>query len=362
MKNKVGFDFVCERGFTELELNSAGEIRPCCSSWTEDIVFGNIFHDDVDSIINSEKAKEFRRSILNKTYTGCKADICVGAHPIEEEKLKSICDEEGRVSKFCELFNFGHDPHCNLKCIICRDHHMTNTEEQVEEFDSLIPSHFLPLLKDAQKIRILCSGELFASKHSRNLAKAIATTYPEIKFVIGSNGVLFDEANCKELDILDKLEEVTISVHAVTEKTYNQIAVGGDYKRVWKNIEWLASLKRENRIKFVGLVFTLSKYNYKEMAKFLKKCKELDLEGVFFEYRPTGSEMAKHYKDMAVWEPENKEYNKFVKILSDPIFDSVHCSLSHQLQTIRKKEQTKSNFIDKILIFFTQKKMNKKTR
>ncbi len=341
-------DFICGQGFKVVELKENGDITPCCPVWTNFYSFGNVFESNIENIMNSDKAKKFRKSIINKTYEFCNTERCVGKHAISEIELKNICKEDGTALKFPETFSFGHDRCCNLLCIFCRDHNWMNTNEEVNKLNSLIDSHFLPMLKDAKNVKMLASGELFASTHGRKLAKRITEEFPNIKFDIVSNGILFDEKNCKELGILDKLARVTISVHAGTEKTYNKLIRQGNYKRLWENINWLASLKKQNKIENLELVFTITHLNFKEMKIFAKKAKALDLEFKFFEYRKEEGEFSKNYNKTAVWLPQNKYYKKFIKIISDPIFDDPNCYISANIINLRKENIKKENIIEKI--------------
>ncbi len=341
-------DYICGQGFKEVELKENGDITPCCPVWTNFYSFGNVFENSIEEIMNSEKAKNFRKSIINKTYEFCNTERCVGKHAITKEELEKICKEDGTAIKFPETFSFGHDRCCNLLCIFCRDHNWMNTEEEVKKLDNLIDSKFIPMLKDAKNVKMLASGELFASRHCRNLVKKITQKYPNIKFDIVSNGILFDEENCKELGIIDKLSRVTISVHAGTEKTYNKLIRHGNYKRLWKNINWLASLKNQNKIDNLELVFTITHLNFREMKIFAQKAKKLNLEFKFFEYRKEEGKFSKNYDKTAVWLPQNKHYKEFLNIISDPIFDDPNCHLSSNIINLRKNNPTKETIIDLI--------------
>lgn len=328
-------NFVCGQAFKEIELKENGNITPCCPVWTNFYTFGNIFESNIEEIMNSIKAKEFRKSVINKTYQFCNTNRCIGAHSISKEELERFCESDGTLKKFPETFSFGHDRCCNVQCVFCRDHNWMNSDEDVNKLNSLIDSHFLPLLKDTKLIKMLTSGELFASRHARTLVKSITKNYPNIKYNIVSNGILFDKHNCTELGLNGKLNQVTISVHSSSKATYNKLVRNGDYDRLWKNIHWLNSLKKSGELNKLDLVFTINHLNYHEIVDFAKQASDLDIEFKYFEYRKEEGQFANLYDEAAVWLPNNKYHKKFIRLLKNPIFDSPLCHLSENMIELR---------------------------
>ena len=56
-------NYICGQGFKEVELKENGDITPCCPVWTNFYSFGNVFENSIEEIMNSEKAKNFRKSL-----------------------------------------------------------------------------------------------------------------------------------------------------------------------------------------------------------------------------------------------------------------------------------------------------------
>lgn len=347
MCNEQKFDFICNRAFKEVELKENGDITPCCPIFTNFYTFGNIFNDDIENIMNSERAKEFRRSIINKEYTYCNTDKCIGANAIADKELAEYVIDDGTALKYSEVFSFGHDRCCNLLCVFCRDHNWMNSEEEVSRLNSMIDSHFIPLLRDTKIVKMLASGEVFASRHGRLLVKTITRTLPKIKFNIVSNGVLFDKKNCEDLGLIGKLNQVTISVHSASKKVYDKLIRNGNYEKVWANIEWLNSLKASGNLELLDLVFTITHLNYQEMAIFAKRAVSLGIEFKFFEYRKEEGKFSEQYEEAAVWLKTNKRHKKFLKVISDPVFDSPLCHLSENIKAIRNEYINNMNFIQR---------------
>jgi radical SAM protein with 4Fe4S-binding SPASM domain len=327
--------FTCRKAFCTVEVHADGRVFPCCPSWVNDYSLGNIYESDFESIWNSEKAIEFRKSIINRKYTWCNLSMCQGTSLFHSgESASTFGSPDGKASLYPEYVKFCHDKTCNLHCITCRDEVIANTAEKAEELDALIESHFLPLLKDAKTVALNGEGEFLASRHCRRLVKEITERYPQIKFALCSNGVLCDEKNCAELGILDRISSVQISVNAATQETYEKIMLGGNFNRIRQNIEWLSSLKKEGKIDALRLVFVVSSINYREMKAFMEWAIELDAIVDFWEYRPWGNTMAKDYDRYAVFDPKHREYRRFARILKDDIFKHPNCCRDGELRGV----------------------------
>lgn len=334
-KNKM----VCLKAFNNIEVHPNGDIYPCCPEYVNGFSFGNIFEEqDFEKIWNSTKAQSFRNSILNKTYSYCNLGLC---------RFKSITQDNNyglslKVKAYPEIIKFSHEVQCNVCCITCRDKQYFTESSQIKNLNSMIDPMFLPMLKNAKIVWLNGSGEIFAGKHCRTLVKAIVNAYPDLKFGIHSNGLLFDKKNCDELGITNRIDCAEISIHAATKKTYDKIVRGSDFEKVMNNIRWLVSLKNEGKIKCIRLDFVITSLNYKEMVAFQKLANNLNVNTSFTTFRPWGSELSKKYNSVAIFESFHPKYNDFVKVLSNQIFMSPNCSLQNSLRGLKKVSKCKT--------------------
>ncbi len=348
------FISVCHNPFNNIEIQSDGNIYPCCADYCKHHSFGNIFEEsDFEKIWNSEEAIKFRTSLLNKDYSVCNLGYC---HFNCKQKIDTPSNYTPIMQKYPEYVKFCHEIQCNVRCITCRDKQCYSSKEQTEKLNSLIEPMFLPILKDCKVVTLNGSGEVFASKHCRTLVKAIVEKYPDIKFGIHSNGLCFDKRNCDDLGITDKIEYAEISIHAATKHTYDKIVRDSNFDKVMKNVEWLAGLKKQGKINRIQLDFVITSINYKEMKAFQQFANKLDVETSFTTYRPWGSKLANNYNKVAVFEKTHPEYNKFVKIVQDKIFKSPNCRMQNTLKHLKPVSKSislkyKSNIDDKSLLF-----------
>lgn len=318
----------CKSAFENVEIHLNGDVFTCCPSWVSMFSLGNVFQENFENIINSQKAIEFRKKILNDDYSLCDRKRCINFEFCDKSKFSETV-EYPKFVKFC------YDKECNYRCITCRDSSFTNSEAELNFYDSKIYDVFLPILKNAEIVSLSGSGDPLVSVHSRNLIKAIIQEYPNIKFELHTNGSRFNHAIiCDNLGILNQLSRVLISVHAATEETYKQITKRGNFTNVLKNIEWASELKKQRKIDKVSIIFVVHQLNYKEMPDFAKLAEKLGIESIFWGVTDWGTSFTSQYKEIAVFEKNHPEFYKLKEIISNNIFQNPSCTLSPQLKEI----------------------------
>ena len=324
----------CRTPFQYLEVHFDGNVSLCCPTFQNPCFVGNIFEcNSFEEIWNGESAIELRKTILDGSYKRCKLDLC---RYRKSQNQKQVTTVNTYVEKYPTIVFFCHDQQCNVRCVMCRDKQIVTDSKRQKFLNSLIQPIFLPMLKDARLVTLNPGGEFFASKHMILLAKNITKYYPHIKFHIFSNGIEFNKRNCDKIGITDKLNFAEISLHAATEKTYNKIVLGGNFKKVMNNIRWLSSMKRSRKISFIRINFVISSINYEEMPAFQKLIDELDCSSSFTLYQPWNSKMANQYDEVAVFNPKHPKYNHFLEILQDKVFDSPNCVMQNCLVELRR--------------------------
>lgn len=335
----------CKVPFKEAVVDPFGEVFLCCPPNINNYSVGNILEQPFDEIWNGEKARNFRKTIIDNSYKFCNVESCSFDAPryTEAESLTEVAP----YPKFVSLCI---DCTCNLKCIMCREGPLRNNIEP-EKIRSLIDKTFIPMLSNAGNLALLGTGEIFVSEICQELAAKACKKYPELKLVLWTNGVFCNEKNIEKLGGFDKIKQIRVSFHAATEQTYDKIMVGGDYNQVLSNLKWLSDLKKQNKIKTeIELVFVVFSLNYKEMKEFLQLCIELDFNAVFWEVqnRNDYSLVCNNFEEYNVFDESHREYDDFVKTLQDPIFDSEKCLMNDLLKNIREKGAPKGGIINSL--------------
>lgn len=290
---------ICGVPFTEITVHhdSYGikdlSVVPCCGAWLKTsstsypfpIEEGKDHTIDVLGAWNSDKYKEFRKSILDRTYRYCKKDTCphwfegkLPEPPPEAlpyiEKGETHLDYPPILARVCI------DKACNLNCPSCRSIKKTESEIYTEE-------RFLSFFTcGIKQIYLNGSGELFVNKSMlKVLRKFSSKEYPHIEaFHIITNGTAFNRTNWYSLspDFIRLLREVIVSVDSPHKETYEKLRVGGNFDITLKNLEFIAGLRRDNLIKKLILTDVLQKANIHEVADFVRFAHSLNADMVNF--------------------------------------------------------------------------------
>lgn len=333
----------CISPFSLAEISANGNVYPCCPRYIGFYSFGNIYEQTFEEIWNSEKANEFRQKIINNDYSLCNKNLCVGAiyenFPVKNHKL---------------TLRLAYDNVCNVACRTCRDkivnenNDSTSIQQKEEIFKKIIP-----ILKDVKEVQLSTSGDIFTSNHSKKLIKYISENYPNIKFIIDTNGVLITPKMYNELKLKNKIQEIHISLPGIREKTYNNIVRYGNLQQVLKNIKFLSGEKEKGCINNITIVNVIHKENYKDMPKIAIFAKKNNVNVFFATYQPWEQTlMHKKYKDLAVWEPENPEHNNFLKILSNHNLYNQNCLLQGNIKILRDSLSPKKSILRDFLDSF----------
>ncbi len=326
----------CLNPFTRLEITLNGSCYFCCTSYVKnEEPIGNIFNQSVEEIWYGEKATEFRKSVLDDSYSKCNLNVC----PLEFEK-NSFENEDYLNPPYPKFVGLNYVKACNVRCVICRDDLFYESKENTEYYNQF-KDKIVKLCSKAQKVFINGCGELFVSKHLRDVCREIVEINPDVKFNILTNGLLFDENHIKDFCFYSKNGHiVSVSIHAAKKKTYEKIMRGGNWEVLQKNLSYISSLKKDNIVSSIYFNFVTHSLNYKEMPKFVKMARKFGAEPAFWRFRKweNASEMNKsgEYEKYTVWEKDNKDYKKFLKVMKklqkmktkiyfrDPLFQKLY--------------------------------------
>lgn len=319
----------CRQPFYYTEIYENGDVFTCCPPFINNFSIGNIYKQDFEKIWNGKKIQKIRKNLLKDNFNLC-SNSCIRKF-ISEEKTEK---DTPIVENYPEELSISSDNSCNINCKICRDNIHTVKQSNFKED---IDKYWLPVFKNAKLVRFGCTGEPFASKKEKYLIQKLAEIHPNIKFQFHTNGILGDKNLLKKLDVYNKIDIMTVSLHSATEETYNKTVIGGNYKKVMKNLKLYSEMKQDSLIKFFRLIFVVYSENYKDMRDFAKMAEKLDAEAQFWAYRKNDTEIGRNYEKYAITEKSHKEHNKLVKILKDDIFKSKNVVLYPELKALTEE-------------------------
>jgi molybdenum cofactor biosynthesis enzyme MoaA len=330
----LGEDLWCD--LPNFTIFDTGEFFPCCPDYINKYSFGNIYTDSIDELLNGEKAKRFKDSILNKTFEFCNLDMCVNYSSLkvaEHYHNRKIHEKENSPFKIRRLC-MNLDSTCNVRCVTCRDKILKETEEDFEKKKEIFDKKIVPIFETNPIERVFLNGcgEVFVSNISLYVIEQIIKKFPNVKFDIITNGILFNKYLYEKYHLKNKIGLMQISIHAITKETYDKIVREGNFAAVKRNIEYAVELKNNNEIQEIILNFVVSSLNYREMIAFQEYANKLNVNTHFSEYRKwNNNEMDRNYSKYTVFKKDHPEYAEFKKIVDNDIFKSPKININLKL-------------------------------
>lgn len=324
-----GGSMSCKFPFSFIEVFSNGDVYPCCPEYCYYYCLGNIFEQSLEEIWYGSKATALRKRLLSDDHTVCNAMQCFRETMdflLPEDDI--VWDEKPPLPIAVKL---SHDKECNCSCITCRDMPIRSSQQELDELNRKIETHFLPLLRNAKVVSLSGAGDPLFSRHSRQLIRRIAETYPSMRFALHTNGQLCTAPLLKELGILNRLSHVQISIHAATCGTYEHIVRGASFQRLMENLAGLRELLDKGNLRKLDLFFVIHNLNMKEIGQFSDLAKQFGANAHFWEYRYWGTELGRDFDAVNVCSPAHPLHEELLSGLRG-IADLPHIRLSPVLK------------------------------
>ncbi len=334
--------FVCPGGFSQVYLYPDGRVYLCpdCFVDPNEAMIGNLNENSFEKIYNSKKAIKLRKNFLKGKYISCSPVACFKASNYNYRLIPTKGLEYKKVQKqFPKMVCIGSDCECNVNCIMCRPTLSRLSDQELAAQNEKIEKLYIPILKDAEALTLSTTADPFASRHTRLLMKTAAEKYPNLKFNLLTNGILCDKYNCDEIGITDRLINIMVSIHASNEDTYNKIVKNGNFKKVVENIQWLSSLKKENKIKNLFLAFVISSKNYEDMQNFVEFAKKYNSVALFWPCRDWGGNLKNNEESLEIFRPDHPKFNHFKSILQSMELETEYSHFNPAIAYIRDKMQ-----------------------
>lgn len=172
---------------------------------------------------------------------------------------RSATERTGGINLMIEPTN-----RCNLRCVTCFSHQdgRKKRDMSLREFTYII-DHGTSVIKN---VALYNYGEPLLNK---DLWKMIF--YAKKKGVrsvkVSTNGILLGRAAIQRL-LASGLDKISISVDGITDRTYGKFRVGGDFKRLIRNIASLVT--QRDRVKsslIIELQCIITKYTEKDIPR-----------------------------------------------------------------------------------------------
>lgn len=322
---------ICAVPFERLEVLETSS-HLCCASFLKPTI-GNL-HEAADwrDVWNSESAEAIRASMHDGSYRYCDKMACPAIQSnrlLEAEKLSARSSEWRRIVENCETkvergpaeVNLAYDKTCNLSCPSCRSSKYAADAATRAQYDTLQERAILPMLKDTRRVTITGSGDPFASKNFRQLMERLtAEEYPELKFHVMTNGMLFTAREWERFPALHgRVELLSISLDGASASTHEMLRRGARWEVMEKNLAFAGELRQQGLIDAFNLGFVVQVENYHEMGEMLSLAERIGADGVYFgRITNWGTFSQSEYTRKAVFLPEHPEHGRFLDAMADP--------------------------------------------
>ena len=244
----------CPQPFEYAEIGQGGETFVCCPLQMPTTV-GDAQDGTFMEVWNSEKSQEIRRTILDGSFKYCLEKTCgqlqSGALPRREDVLdpyfKDIIENNRtELPRGPTTIFMNYDRSCNLACPSCRTDLIALKGKEKDAAMDIQGWATAGHLKDAKRLHITGSGDALGSSIFHSFLRGFdAEANPELRISIGTNGLLFTEANWERI-CKNAIDIVVVSIDAATKETY-AINRGGDYALLLNNLHFIGKLRRSGR-------------------------------------------------------------------------------------------------------------------
>ncbi len=310
----------CENPFKYAYLAPQGEVRPC--PWMH-ITLGNLYEQDIADIWHSPAAETARRSIKNGSFAFCRKTSC---HFLEKDELPDLSEEEfAQKAKATDLpvyINIANDLTCNIACTTCRKGVYCPGEGEKEKIDSALED-ILPVANQAELLELNGYGEFLANPSFIRLLNRLEPVRDDLKILLETNGVLFDEYHWEQFSHLSKYDlRVTVTLNSLRRDVYRYLSGGFDHRdRVLENLRFLSKLRRDGKINLLSVTMVVQDCNFWEVPEYIRTLSD---EREFMFDTIMMKPLYKWYKmdEETYWfknilNPQHPYHRSYLKILED---------------------------------------------
>jgi len=312
----------CPRVYNYLYLdNPEGDIWLCQWMTQDKGRIGNLLEGDVETYYNSEYCAELRGSIKDQSFRYCRFEACPF---LQNNDLEEVTPEEYESREkevyFPTEINMAYDFICNQHCETCRKEVFIPSKDYESKMN-LIQKRLSPYLDRASYISTCGHGDLFASKYMMSVLENLHPRNPNIRFLLETNGVLFDEEHWARIQHLkDFYLEVVVTINSFDKFTYEHVSRGGNYDKLMHNLAFMSDLRKKNYLNILTQSLVIQDRNFREIPSFIERSfRDYSFDSVVLKpvYQwGTMDDDVYWYKD--VLNPMHPYHEEYLEILKHP--------------------------------------------
>lgn len=351
-------DYLCQRPFEYATVRKNGTVGLCTALRNGEKM--SMYEHSFEDIWKSNHNKVSRLSIINGTYTFCdvtrcphlreKAEIAKDFGDIHyyysENYTKEYVDEKCRVAqkidRDCLLLREGYekkegeypkemmvsiDDTCNLNCITCRKKRIIASKREQEKMRKVSTKLQETVFPHVKKVRLAGDGEVCFSGIYRELLKADCIKNQEEIGVL-TNATLFTPANWELIKGNHKIVKIVCSVDSAVKETYETIRRGANFHTLMNNLKFISELRKKGEVAEFSIHCVVQRLNYKEMPQYVQLGIDLGCDNIeFVGVVNYGIYTSEEYKEVTMFDEDNKMKPELAEVLKDPIFKDERVNL-----------------------------------
>jgi molybdenum cofactor biosynthesis enzyme MoaA len=241
---------------------------------------------------------------------------------------------------------------CNLRCRMC---YFSDDEKRKTLPHGKFKQEDLPRLADAffyraLKLQIGCGAEPSLFPYNRELIRlGKEKKVPYISMTTNAN--LYQEKEWREL-IAAGLDEITLSLHGVTEQTYAYFMAGASYEAFHSSLRILTDLKKEYPGFKLRINYTVNKDNLQELSAFFEIFGNYRFD--ILQIRPIQQLGNTAYNDFS-WEAIYAQYDSVIGKLKTESFQNQVTFIAPSKHDLIKTENPDSTLTNSTYIYISPK-------
>lgn len=227
-----------------------------CDGWLPIPVGKVTDFESLQDLFNSPIAQVLQQDIDDKKFTWCAVEYC------------NIKNQNIIKRKFELAINI--DESCNLNCPSCRRDsimHISGPEVERKQQDINRIMSWLKNFNEPIHIILSGNGDPLASNIIRPLIKNYQPKSTQT-FRLFTNGLLLKK-QLENSPLLPNITEFSISVDAGSAEVYEKVRLGGRWKVLLENLQYLKALQKENSVQ---LNFAVQNSNWHDLSNFVDLC------------------------------------------------------------------------------------------
>lgn len=317
----------CPKPFEEVFIEIGGVIFLCCPYLIRDTDIGNLRENEFDEIWNSVKAKIIRLSIIKRNFCFCEDKFC--------SHFSKTCEDtadyyEESVPRYPRKAMISFDDSCNLKCPSCRkEFRFNNSSKMKQEMAEICAEKLEAIIPEIGMVSISGNGDPFYCNTYRKLW--LNTSKIKRKYIrFQTNGLLLNEENMECIVNGYEVIDLYVSIDAATKETYERVRCGGNFEVLQRNMQMVAKMRQENRIREFVTSFVVQEANYREMVDFVKMCFGYGVDYIeFWRLADWGLYSNAEFKQMSLYDDAGQMKPELAEILRHSIFQDKRVNLNN---------------------------------